>query len=251
MLMDTQNLYFGKWRLESEGIGLSESYPPPPPPPNEMVQQSGPYIWQGKTENVNKIHIVFVLSFIIIGVCLLFSSVFLIDNPGGMVVMLVFGFLVFFGGIYYAYKTRFGDISYGLTNSKAVVLSRGQVVQECELVNCTVSVMNKYSAMSGAVSGGQYGGSYSGSSSVMGDVLFREGTGGMLVFKRVRDPDGIMYTANQLISELSRAQNPQPPPTQMITKETIIRERVKVRCPYCKTLYDEELGKCPQCGASA
>ena len=24
---------------------------------------------------------------------------------------------------------------------------------------------------------------------------------------------------------------------------------VKVRCPYCKTVYDESLGKCPRCGA--
>jgi hypothetical protein len=32
-------------------------------------------------------------------------------------------------------------------------------------------------------------------------------------------------------------------------KETIIREVVKVRCPYCGGLYDEIAGRCPNCGA--
>jgi len=33
-------------------------------------------------------------------------------------------------------------------------------------------------------------------------------------------------------------------------KETIIKEIVKVRCPYCGKLYGESLDKCPYCGAS-
>jgi len=34
-------------------------------------------------------------------------------------------------------------------------------------------------------------------------------------------------------------------------KETIIREIVQIRCPYCGTLHEETQGKCPNCGASA
>jgi len=33
-------------------------------------------------------------------------------------------------------------------------------------------------------------------------------------------------------------------------REVITREVVKVRCPYCRRLYDESDGKCPNCGAS-
>ena len=32
------------------------------------------------------------------------------------------------------------------------------------------------------------------------------------------------------------------------TKE-VIREVVKIRCPYCGSLYDEDENKCPNCGA--
>ncbi len=36
---------------------------------------------------------------------------------------------------------------------------------------------------------------------------------------------------------------------QPIVKEKeIIREIVKIRCPYCGNLYDEKLDKCPHCG---
>jgi len=36
---------------------------------------------------------------------------------------------------------------------------------------------------------------------------------------------------------------------QSIVKEKeIIREIVKIRCPYCGNLYDEKLDKCPHCG---
>ena len=40
---------------------------------------------------------------------------------------------------------------------------------------------------------------------------------------------------------------PASPPSQA-TKE-IIREVVKIRCPYCGSLYDEDQDKCPNCGA--
>ena len=37
----------------------------------------------------------------------------------------------------------------------------------------------------------------------------------------------------------------QPPEAQ----KEIIREIVKIRCPYCGNLYDEDQDKCPTCGA--
>jgi len=37
--------------------------------------------------------------------------------------------------------------------------------------------------------------------------------------------------------------------TAPIVKEReIIREIVKIRCPYCNNLYDEKYDKCPHCG---
>jgi len=38
---------------------------------------------------------------------------------------------------------------------------------------------------------------------------------------------------------------------QVITQKEIIREVVKIRCPYCNGLYDETLDTCPHCGAKA
>jgi len=35
----------------------------------------------------------------------------------------------------------------------------------------------------------------------------------------------------------------------VIREKEIIREIVKIRCPYCNSLYDEKLDKCPNCGA--
>jgi hypothetical protein len=34
-----------------------------------------------------------------------------------------------------------------------------------------------------------------------------------------------------------------------VIEKEIIREIVKIRCPYCNNLYDEKLDKCPHCGA--
>jgi len=33
-------------------------------------------------------------------------------------------------------------------------------------------------------------------------------------------------------------------------REVIVKEIVKIRCPYCRKLYDESNDKCPNCGAS-
>jgi DNA-directed RNA polymerase subunit RPC12/RpoP len=38
---------------------------------------------------------------------------------------------------------------------------------------------------------------------------------------------------------------PQPP----VAEKEIIHEIVKIRCPYCGNLYDEDQNKCPTCGA--
>lgn len=35
----------------------------------------------------------------------------------------------------------------------------------------------------------------------------------------------------------------------VIKEREIIREIVKIRCPYCGGLYEETLDKCPHCGA--
>jgi len=34
----------------------------------------------------------------------------------------------------------------------------------------------------------------------------------------------------------------------VVREREIIREIVKIRCPYCGNLYDEKLDKCPHCG---
>jgi len=42
---------------------------------------------------------------------------------------------------------------------------------------------------------------------------------------------------------------PQPEEPAAIVKEReIIKEIVKIRCPYCNNLYDEKYDKCPHCG---
>jgi len=44
---------------------------------------------------------------------------------------------------------------------------------------------------------------------------------------------------------MSEASGNQP----VLREKEIIRKIVKIRCPYCKNLYDENLDKCPNCGA--
>jgi len=34
----------------------------------------------------------------------------------------------------------------------------------------------------------------------------------------------------------------------IVKEREIIREIVKIRCPYCNNLYDEKYDKCPHCG---
>jgi len=36
--------------------------------------------------------------------------------------------------------------------------------------------------------------------------------------------------------------------TAVVKEREIIREIVKIRCPYCNNLYDEKYDKCPHCG---
>jgi len=36
--------------------------------------------------------------------------------------------------------------------------------------------------------------------------------------------------------------------TPLVREREIIREIVKIRCPYCNNLYDEKYDKCPHCG---
>jgi hypothetical protein len=36
---------------------------------------------------------------------------------------------------------------------------------------------------------------------------------------------------------------------QVVREKEIIREVVKIRCSYCGSIYDENLDKCPNCGA--
>ncbi len=37
-------------------------------------------------------------------------------------------------------------------------------------------------------------------------------------------------------------------PTAIVREREIIKEIVKIRCPYCNNLYDEKYDKCPHCG---
>ncbi len=34
----------------------------------------------------------------------------------------------------------------------------------------------------------------------------------------------------------------------MVREKEIVREIVKIRCPYCNNLYEEKYDKCPHCG---
>jgi hypothetical protein len=40
-----------------------------------------------------------------------------------------------------------------------------------------------------------------------------------------------------------------PESPQVVREKEIIREVIKIRCSYCASLYDENLDKCPNCGA--
>jgi hypothetical protein len=41
----------------------------------------------------------------------------------------------------------------------------------------------------------------------------------------------------------------QNPPPQIIKEKEIIKEVVKVKCPYCGALVDQGVDRCPHCGA--
>jgi Zn finger protein HypA/HybF involved in hydrogenase expression len=53
-----------------------------------------------------------------------------------------------------------------------------------------------------------------------------------------------LQTTEEIVEEASKVtQTPQ----QVIVREVV---KVKIRCEYCSTLYDETLDKCPNCGAN-
>ncbi len=45
-----------------------------------------------------------------------------------------------------------------------------------------------------------------------------------------------------------REMQPTEEGTVVVKEKEIIREIVKIRCPYCNNLYDEKHDKCPHCG---
>jgi len=59
----------------------------------------------------------------------------------------------------------------------------------------------------------------------------------------------ILSVALNIYRSFRRPPNPAPEYSGSIVREReIIREIVKIRCPYCNNLYDEKLDKCPHCG---
>jgi DNA-directed RNA polymerase subunit RPC12/RpoP len=59
----------------------------------------------------------------------------------------------------------------------------------------------------------------------------------------------IMTFAKALRNKNTTLNQPTTQNQPVITQKEIIREVVKIRCPYCKGLYDETLDTCPHCGA--
>ena len=53
----------------------------------------------------------------------------------------------------------------------------------------------------------------------------------------------------RLMKSREVSESTQPENQTVIREKEIIREIVKIRCPYCNNLYDEKLDKCPYCGA--
>jgi len=51
-----------------------------------------------------------------------------------------------------------------------------------------------------------------------------------------------------IIYQIARGRHPEQQSSTMIKEREIIREIVKIRCPYCNSLYDEKEDKCPNCG---
>jgi len=51
----------------------------------------------------------------------------------------------------------------------------------------------------------------------------------------------------QIFRRPSKAQSTEEGAT-VVKEREIIREIVKIRCPYCNNLYDEKYDECPHCG---
>ena len=54
---------------------------------------------------------------------------------------------------------------------------------------------------------------------------------------------GVLNSGNRGVNGSSSQGQPQ------VVEREVIREVVKIKCPYCGQLYDQSLDKCPNCGA--
>jgi len=66
-------------------------------------------------------------------------------------------------------------------------------------------------------------------------------------------PWGIRYRKHN-VCPICNKDLPTPPPPEVtsVREKTVEKEViVKIRCPYCKNLYEETLDKCPHCGGKS
>jgi hypothetical protein len=66
---------------------------------------------------------------------------------------------------------------------------------------------------------------------------------GLIIFTWIMSFTKALRSKNETLN-LPTTQN-----EPIVTQKEIIREVVKIRCPYCHGLYDETLDTCPHCGA--
>ena len=82
----------------------------------------------------------------------------------------------------------------------------------------------------------------------------RNGEGKNLVGRRYEKNQWKKYIEKHRASIPPPKETPNKEANQIIREREIIREKeviVKIRCPYCKTTFNETLDKCPNCGARA
>jgi len=95
-------------------------------------------------------------------------------------------------------------------------------------------------------------------------VLFT-GIIGLIIWLVVRPPEPSFYQQQQPYGQPQYQQPYQPPPQQqyyqqqpppqpqqpaVYKEKEIIKEIVKVRCPYCGALVEQGVSRCPHCGAA-
>jgi hypothetical protein len=66
---------------------------------------------------------------------------------------------------------------------------------------------------------------------------------GIIIFTWIMNFTKTLKNKNTTLNQPTTQNQP------IITQKEIIHEVVKIRCPYCKGLYDETLDTCPHCGA--